>query len=106
MGENLNEDHFRGMFDMYTDSSMLFGVNRTAELLLSHGVMVWQYILTHQGQNSLTDLFGVSQKMGVCHADDLFYLFDPIFGFPPDLLTGEDLNSQGHPQCPTSILQP
>jgi len=88
--ENLNEDHFQGMFDMYTDSSMLFGVNRTAELLLSHGVRVWQYILTHQGQNSLTDLFGVSEKMGVCHADDLFYLFDPVFGLPPDLLTGED----------------
>ena len=30
--ENLNEDHFQGMFDMYTDSSMLFGVNRFSRL--------------------------------------------------------------------------
>jgi len=88
--ENLNEDHFQSMFDMYTDSGMLYGVNRTSELLLSHGVRVWQYILTHQGQNSLTDLFGVPEKMGVCHADDLYYIFDPIFGLPPDILTGED----------------
>merc|ERR1712032_885449 len=87
--ENLNEDHLQSMFDMYTDSAMLFGVNRTAELLLSHGVRVWQYILTHRGQNSITDLFGITEKLGVCHADDLYYLFDPIFGLPPDMLTGE-----------------
>ena len=76
--ENLNEDHLQGVFDMYTDSAMLFGVNRylddtipqikfvfsrTAELLLSHGVRVWQYILTHQGQNSLTELFGLTEKV-------------------------------------------
>ena len=96
--ENLNEDHLQSMFDMYTDSAMLFGVNRspdinlyfksfiyfpsmpkmmiteekyrgfsfisrTAELLLSHGVRVWQYILTHRGQNSITDLFGINEKV-------------------------------------------
>jgi len=88
--ENLNEDHLQGVFDMYTDSAMLYGVNRTAELLLSHGVRVWQYILTHQGQNSLTELFGLTEKFGVCHADDLYYLFDPVFGLPPNLLSGED----------------
>ena len=123
--ENLNEDHLQGVFDMYTDSAMLYGVNRyldntipqiqfafprTAELLLSHGVRVWQYILTHQGQNSLTELFGLTEKVtlqiftrysfpfvklaiilqfGVCHADDLYYLFDPVFGYPPNLLSGE-----------------
>ena len=26
--ENLNEDHLQGVFDMYTDSAMLYGVNR------------------------------------------------------------------------------
>ena len=30
--ENLNEDHFQGMFDMYTDSGMLFGVNRSQDI--------------------------------------------------------------------------
>ena len=68
---------------------------------------VWQYILTHRGQNSITDLFGINEKvpdtllrdhyliqsqLGVCHADDLYYLFDPIFGLPPDMLTGEVIN--------------
>merc|ERR1711962_346212 len=86
----VNGDHLQGVFDMYTDSAMLYGVNRTAELLLSNGVKVWQYILTHQGQNSLTELFGLTEKFGVCHADDLYYLFDPVFGYPPNLLSGED----------------
>ena len=26
--ENLNEDHLQGVFDMYTDSAMLYGVKR------------------------------------------------------------------------------
>ena len=39
----------------------------------------------------------IQSQMGVCHADDLFYLFDPIFGFPPDLLTGEVLNDKYSP---------
>ena len=30
--ENLNEDHFQSMFDMYTDSGMLFGVNRFKDI--------------------------------------------------------------------------
>ena len=32
--ENLNEDHLQSMFDMYTDSAMLFGVNRSQEINL------------------------------------------------------------------------
>ena len=30
--ENLNEDHLQSMFDMYTDSAMLFGVNRSQDI--------------------------------------------------------------------------
>ena len=30
-------------------------------------------------------------QFGVCHADDLYYLFDPVFGLPPNLLSGEVL---------------
>ena len=34
--ENLNEDHFQGIFDMYTDSGMLFGVNRSMSYFVSY----------------------------------------------------------------------
>ena len=30
--ENLNEDHLQSTFDMYTDSAMLFGVNRSQNI--------------------------------------------------------------------------
>ena len=29
--ENLNENHLQGVFDMYTDSAMLYGVNRSQD---------------------------------------------------------------------------
>ena len=43
-------------------------------------------------------------KMGVCHADDLYYIFDPIFGYPPDILTGEVLMTNIH--LATTYRQP
>ena len=30
--EYVNEDHLQSMFDMYTDSGMLFGVNRSQDI--------------------------------------------------------------------------
>ena len=40
--------------------------SRTAELFLSHGMRVWQYILTHQGEHSVTELLGVPEKVHKC----------------------------------------
>ena len=54
---------------------------------------VYQYLLTYEGQFSFTQLFG-QDPVGVCHADDLIYLWNPIFqsGDKPILgpLTNED----------------
>ena len=36
---------------------------------------VYQYIFTYEGQNSLTKFFGIQEPIGVCHADELFYLW-------------------------------
>ena len=41
---------------------------------------IYNYILTHEGFYSLTLLNGILPK-GVCHADDLFYLWKPFFGY-------------------------
>ena len=40
----------------------------------------FRYVLSYQGAFSLTTLYGIDQPIGVSHADDLIYLFDPVFG--------------------------
>ena len=40
---------------------------------------MYQYILTYQGEYSYTNIFGLP-TIGVCHADDLIYIFDNITG--------------------------
>ena len=77
--DNFNEEHKQEVFDMFTDSSMLYGSFKTVNYFLEHEVSVYQYILTYVGDYSLTQFFGIEQA-GVCHADDLFYLFNPTFG--------------------------
>ena len=51
---------------------------------------IYNYILTHEGFYSLTLLNGILPK-GVCHADDLFYLWKPFFGYEIPLF-GEDVS--------------
>ena len=36
---------------------------------------MYQYILTYQGQYSITNIYGLP-TIGVCHGDDLIYVFD------------------------------
>eukprot|EP00091_Calanus_sinicus_P022818 TRINITY_DN7448_c0_g1_i3.p1 TRINITY_DN7448_c0_g1~~TRINITY_DN7448_c0_g1_i3.p1 ORF type:complete len:435 (+),score=107.28 TRINITY_DN7448_c0_g1_i3:279-1583(+) len=87
--ENMNEDHKQGMFDMFTDAGFLYGTHKTINYFLEHGMTVYQYILTYEGEFSLSQLFGVDPT-GVCHADDLLYLWDPVditFGS----LSGDDV---------------
>ena len=66
---------------MYTDGFCLYGYFRFADLLMKHGVVVYQYILTYIGNLSFSQGSGVA---GVNHADDLLYLWNykdyPIYG--------------------------
>ena len=36
---------------------------------------VYQYIFTYQGQNSVASFLGIEKPIGVCHADELFYMW-------------------------------
>ena len=48
--------------------------------------------MTYEGQFSYTQLAGIEEKFGVCHADDLIYLWDPVFQLENGLpLEGNDL---------------
>ena len=61
--ENITVEQQQRLFDMYTDSGFLFGVNKTAERLLQHGATVYQYILTHQGAFSITEFWGLQDPV-------------------------------------------
>ena len=87
--DNINADHKQGLINMFTDSEQGYGNYKTVNYLIKHGITVYQYILTYQGEYSFSQLFGI-QPLGVCHADDLMYLWDPvvqsgIFG-PSDII--------------------
>ena len=75
--DNIDVEHQQGMIDMMTDSIFLYGTHRTIFHLVTQGIDVFQYILTYQGQYSFTNVFGLP-TIGVCHADDLIYLFNPL----------------------------
>ena len=83
---NMDESHKQGMFDMFTDSGFLYGTYKTINYLLKHGVTVYQYILSYEGEHSFTEVFGV-EPTGVCHADDLIYIWDMDLG-----LSGDDVS--------------
>ena len=72
---------------MFTDAGFLYGTYKTIQYLLEQGVTVYQYILTYRGEHSFSEAFGI-EPVGVCHADDLMYLWNPAGGFGS--LTGDD----------------
>ena len=78
--DNINEDHMQGMFDMLTDANFLYGTYKTINHLVRYGVTVYQYILSYEGQFSWSQLHGIDDPMGVCHCDDLYYLWNPVLG--------------------------
>ena len=67
-----------------------YGNFKLTNELVEQGSKVYSYILTYRGEYSFTDLYGLPDY-GVSHADDLFYLFNPLFGLPPLQLNGENL---------------
>jgi len=89
--ENYNAENLYGLLDMHTDAGFLYGTYKTVRLLMQWGVRVHRYILTHIGQYSYTQLYGIQDPVGVSHADDLLYFWDPVFQVPHLELSGEDL---------------
>ena len=75
--DNLDEYHKQEMSDMFTDAGFLYGTRKTIDYFLAQNMTVYEYILTYQGEFSLSEVFGVSPE-GVCHGDDLLYLWDPV----------------------------
>ena len=57
--ENINNDYRQGLIDLFTDAGVLYGNYKTIKYLLKHNVTVYQYILTYEGQFSVTQLYGL-----------------------------------------------
>ena len=63
--ENYNAENLYGLLDMHTDSGFLHGTYKTVQMLLEQGVSVHQYLLTHVGQYSYTQLYGIPEPVSL-----------------------------------------
>ena len=73
--ENINEEHKQGVIDMFTDSLFQYGTHQTINHLVEQNVKLYQYLLTYQGEYSASVFFGTPPGNGVCHGDDIIYLW-------------------------------
>ena len=74
--EDINDEHKQGVIDMFTDAGFQYGTHQTINLLVEQNVTLYQYLLTYQGEYSASVFFGGTPPgNGVCHGDDLIYLW-------------------------------
>ena len=85
--EDITEENKWSYEYMITDAMFLYGTFKKVNYLLQHGVPTYKYMMTYQGDKSYTNNAGFP-SFGVCHADELQYLFLPTV--ISDTLTGED----------------
>ena len=92
---NFNAENFQAITNMKTDSEYWFDIEQTVSLLSSHGVLVYQYIFSYRGERSFYDGFVTEPgQFGVGHADELFYLFDPLYSIDLEDMTPDDRSVQ------------
>ena len=86
--EDITEENKQQFINLITDSNFLYGTHKQVNYLLEHGVPTYQYLLTYAATNSLTTSLGYP-SFGVCHGDDLQYIFEPS-AITDSPLEGED----------------
>jgi carboxylesterase type B len=71
-----NQSEVRKMIsEIAGDATFYAGNDETIKLLDRYGLPVYSFVFAHEGNFSLMDILGGTRD-GVCHVDDLFYLFD------------------------------
>ena len=91
--EDISQATIHSLIDMFTDLTFWAPAHRAVQLLSSlPGRPVFEYLFSHQGAFSYADLTGLQNySLGVAHADELHYLFNPhVVEFPS--LAGEDFS--------------
>ena len=96
---NFTHDEKIGLLEFMTDQEFAGFANQTAKMHSNANQTVYVYELTHRPSISLSNFFfgrttgAVSQNLGVCHADDLLFLFTDIY--PGALKTPDDFKTSG-----------
>ncbi|XP_069696466.1 esterase E4-like [Periplaneta americana] len=76
---------------MYTDVFFTYGSHIAAQLHSSRSATVYYYLFDYRGTNSFSVHFGdKTRDYGVCHLDDLMYLFPQDHFFPGSEKQSED----------------
>lgn len=80
-GENLSSRNLNGFADYQTDAQFKFTTQRVLNLFMEHSnTPIYKYSFSYDGSlNFLKFILVLRGYDGVCHADDLFYLFSPSF---------------------------
>jgi len=114
--DDINADHFDNITNILS-SEYWFCTHSLAEMLTKQGLSVFQYLFTYKGENGYLDFLGVDSKQyGVCHADELYLMWNPYWFVnytlnEDDSAMGEimvkywvDFASTGDPSPPDSDL--
>ena len=76
--EDISEENKSPLVDMLTDSYFRYGTYKMINQLVGQGAKVYAWILTHEGEHTLSTWFGLPPG-GVNHADELLYMWSPVF---------------------------
>uniref|UniRef100_A0A1B6C5A2 Carboxylic ester hydrolase n=1 Tax=Clastoptera arizonana TaxID=38151 RepID=A0A1B6C5A2_9HEMI len=78
--DDISKARLSDLINMYSDSWFSYC---TLEAVTRHSGPVYQYYLSYKGEKTTAPLFGNSQDdLGVCHVDELIYLFPLNLYFP------------------------
>merc|ERR550525_43318 len=82
--DNITEQNAQAVIDLFSDSGSNYGNYLFTNQVVARGTRLFSYILTYRGEFSYTDVIGIP-NYGVSHADDLLYLWNPVFTVSVDL---------------------
>ncbi|XP_069696465.1 esterase E4-like [Periplaneta americana] len=87
----INKDARKAVVDMYTDLYFAIGTDSGVKLHSKAGATVFYYYFDYRGENSYSSIFGdPTEDYGVCHMDELMYLFPQDHMFSNSTKTAED----------------
>nr|QYA71947.1 carboxylesterase [Anoplophora glabripennis]QYA71999.1 carboxylesterase [Anoplophora glabripennis] len=90
--EKLDKSKIYDLIHLYTDGWFLYCADAAIRLHLRHTKQpIYYYLFGHRGASSFTKIFGGGETdLGVCHADELQYLFPIGDGLFPDKEPSDD----------------
>jgi len=82
--DNITSEDLQGFINLNTDVQFWFGTDKMINYLIHH-TPVYHYMLYFQDLFSIsTNPNSLGRHLGVCHADDLFYMWD-MYGLNAEL---------------------